>query len=77
MYEEPLARKISIVIPQALYKRLDSLFERGERNRVLNRVIEWVCEKVESHGKEALIVLLREENFDSLVALHKKGKEKK
>lgn len=76
MYEEPLVRKISIVIPQPLYKRLDSLFERGERNRVLNRVIEWVCEKIETHGKEALIVLLREENFDSLVALHK-GKEKK
>lgn len=64
-------RRISIQVPEELYQRLGRCFEWGERNRALLRLIEWVCEKIEKHGKDALIIFLREDEFDKLVKMTK------
>lgn len=60
-------RRISIQVDEELYQRLSKCFEWGERNRVLTRMLEWLCEKVERHGKNALVVILREDDFGELV----------
>lgn len=60
-------RRISIQVDEELYQRLSNCFEWGERNRVLTRMLEWLCEKVERHGKNALVVILREDDFGELV----------
>lgn len=60
-------RRISIQVDEGLYQRLSGCFEWGERNRVLTRMLEWLCEKVERHGKNALVVILREDDFGELV----------
>lgn len=62
-------RRISIQVDEELYQRLNRLFEWGERNRVLVNVLEWLCEKIEKHGKNALIILLREETFEELITM--------
>lgn len=62
-------RRISIQVDEELYQRVNHLFEWGERNRVLVNVLEWLCEKIEKHGKEALIVLLRDKHFEELVKM--------
>lgn len=64
-------RRISIQVDEELYQRVNKLFEWGERNRVLVKVLEWLCEKIEKHGKNALIILLREENFNELITMRK------
>lgn len=64
-------RRISIQVDEELYQRLNRLFEWGERNRVLVNVLEWLCEKIERHGRNALVVLLREDKFDELVAMRR------
>ena len=56
---------------EELYQRLNRLFEWGERNRVLVNVLEWLCEKIEKHGRNALVVLLREDKFDELVTMRR------
>lgn len=66
---EPLQKKISILLPIDTYKRLDKLFERGERNRVVVNVLDWMCGKIERHGKDALIIFLREKDFDDVVRM--------
>lgn len=68
---KPYYRKISIQVPEELYERLQKNFEWGERNRVLNRVLEWLCEKIEKHGSNALAVLLREDKFEALVQMRR------
>ena len=65
----PDYRRISIQVDEELYQRLNHLFEWGERNRVLVNVLEWLCEKIERHGRKALVVLLREDKFDELVRM--------
>lgn len=70
MSKEPY-RKISIQVPEELYERLQKNFEWGERNRVLNKVLVWVCDKVERHGSNALIILLREDEFEALLQMRK------
>lgn len=65
----PDYRRISIQVDEELYQRLNRLFEWGERNRVLVNVLEWLCEKIERHGRKALVVLLREDKFDELVRM--------
>lgn len=65
----PHFRRVSIQVDEELYQRLNKLFEWGERNRVLVNVLEWVCEKIEAHGKNALVVLLREKDFNELLAM--------
>ena len=67
----PNYRRISIQVDEELYQRLNRLFEWGERNRVLVNVLEWLCEKIERHGRNALVVLLREDKFDELVTMRK------
>ena len=67
----PNYRRISIQVDEELYQRLNRLFEWGERNRVLVNVLEWLCEKIERHGHNALVVLLREDKFDELVTMRK------
>lgn len=62
-------RRVSIQVPEELYQRLNKAFEWGERNRVLTNVLEWLCEKIEKHGKNALIILLREETFEELLTM--------
>lgn len=64
-------RRVSIQVDEELYQRLNRLFEWGERNRVLVNVLEWLCEKIERHGRNALVVLLREDKFDELVTMRK------
>lgn len=71
--KDPYTRKLGILIPVELYERVNKCFEWGERTRVLTRLLEWVVEKVEKHGKEALIILLREDKFEALL---KKSEEK-
>lgn len=63
------SRRISIQVDEELYQRLQKCFEWGERNRVLVRVLTWLCEKIEKYGQNALVVLLREDKFDSLVKM--------
>lgn len=67
----PDYRRISIQVDEELYQRLNRLFEWGERNRVLVNVLEWLCEKIEHHGRKALVVLLREDKFDELVRMRR------
>lgn len=67
----PNYRRISIQVDEELYQRLNRNFEWGERNRVLVNVLEWLCEKIEKHGHNALIVLLREDKFDELVSMRR------
>ena len=67
----PDYRRISIQVDEELYQRLNRLFEWGERNRVLVNVLEWLCEKIERHGRKALVVLLREDKFDELVHMRR------
>lgn len=67
-YAMPNYRRISIQVDEALYQRLNNLFEWGERNRVLVNVLTWMCEKIERHGKKALIIFLRENNFNELIS---------
>lgn len=67
----PDYRRISIQVDEELYQRLNRLFEWGERNRVLVNVLEWLCEKIERHGRKALVVLLREDKFDELVRMRR------
>ena len=67
----PDYRRISIQVDEELYQRLNHLFEWGERNRVLVNVLEWLCEKIERHGRKALVVLLREDKFDELVRMRR------
>lgn len=62
-------KKISILLPNDTYERLNKLFERGERNRVVVNVLDWMCEKIERHGRDALIVFLREKDFNEVVRL--------
>lgn len=62
-------RRISVQVDEALFQRLNRCFEWGERNRVLTRMLEWLCEKVELHGKNALVVILREDDFGELVVM--------
>lgn len=64
-------RRISVQVDEELYQRINKLFEWGERNRVLVKVLEWLCEKVEKHGKNALIILLREDNFNELITMRR------
>lgn len=67
----PNYRRVSIQVDEELYQRLNRLFEWGERNRVLVNVLEWLCEKIEKHGRNALVVLLREDKFDELVTMRR------
>lgn len=67
----PDYRRVSIQVDEELYQRVNKLFEWGERNRVLVKVLEWLCEKIELHGRNALIILLREETFDELITMRK------
>lgn len=69
--QNPYQRKIGFLVTEELYNRFCRQFEWGERSKIFVRVIEWLTEKVEKHGKEALVVLLREENFDKLVKMLK------
>ena len=69
-------RRLSLSISEELYQRLNNCFEWGEKNRVLTRVLEWVCDKVEQHGIGALLYLLREADIDNL-ANFKKDEEGK
>lgn len=64
-------RRVSIQVDEELYQRLNRLFEWGERNRVLVNVLEWLCEKIEKHGRNALVILLREETFDELITMRR------
>lgn len=64
-------RRISVQVDEELYQRINKLFEWGERNRVLVKVLEWLCEKIEKHGKNALIILLREDNFNELITMRR------
>lgn len=66
---DPYYKKISLLIPNDTYERLNALFERGERNRVMVNVIDWMCDKIETHGRAALIVFLREKDFGEIVEL--------
>lgn len=66
-----MSRRIAIQVDEELYQRLNRLFEWGERNRVLVNILEWLCDKIEKHGKNALILVLREDNFDELVRMVK------
>ena len=63
-------KRLAIMVPIDLYYRMNRCFEWGERNRTLVRVLEWLCEKIETHGTAALMLLLREGKLDELV---KKG----
>lgn len=74
MKNDPYNRKISILLPEDLAIRLDRLFERGERNKVMVRVISWMCDKIERFGNEALILFLREDDLGKVV---KMGAEEK
>lgn len=65
--KDPYTRKLGVLVPVDLYERINKCFEWGERTRVLNKVLEWVVEKIEKHGKGALVILLREDNFDELL----------
>lgn len=67
--KDKLTHKLGIIIPIDLYNRLSRCFEWGERTRVITRILEWTCEKVEKHGKEALIVFLREGDLSELVCM--------
>lgn len=67
--EKKLMRKVGVIVPADLYDRLSRAFEWGERSRVLTRVLEWMCEKVEKHGKDALILFLREEDINAAVKM--------
>lgn len=71
---EPYTKKISLILPIDTYKRLDKLFERGERNRVMVNVIDWMCGKIERYGKNALIIFLRDKDFDEAVRMGTGGK---
>lgn len=64
-------RRVSIQVDEELYQRLNRLFEWGERNRVLVNVLEWLCEKIEKHGRNALVILLREKTFDELITMRR------
>lgn len=75
MAEKPIYRRITIQLTNEQYERLNGVFEWGERNRVLSNLIEWLCDKVEVHGKNALIILLREQKFEELVTMSKKKEE--
>lgn len=70
---DPYNKKISLILPIESYKRLDKLFERGERNRVLVNVIDWVCDMIERHGRDALIIFLRDKDFTPVVGMHLGG----
>lgn len=74
MKNDPYNRKISILLPEDLAVRLDRLFERGERNKVMVRVISWMCDKIERFGNDALILFLREDDLGKVV---KMGAEEK
>lgn len=63
-------KRIAVLVPIELYHRMNRCFEWGERNRTLVRMIEWLCEKIETHGQSALMLILREGHLDDLV---KKG----
>lgn len=69
MNERPTHRRITIQVTSDLYDRVWACFQWGERNRILVAMLEWLCDKVESHGNEALLLLLREQDFDSLVKM--------
>ena len=70
---DPYNKKISLILPIDTYKRLDKLFERGERNRVMVNVIDWMCDMIEKHGRAALIVFLRDKEFSSVVRMREGG----
>lgn len=65
--KDPYNKKISILVPMPLYNRMTNCLEWGERNKVFLRVFEWVVEKIEKHGVEALALLLREDDMQKLV----------
>jgi len=64
-----MSRRISTLVSEELYQRLQRNFEWGERNKVVHRVLEWLCEKIERHGRDALVLILREEDFTELANL--------
>lgn len=64
---DPYNHRLSIVVPNDLYDRFYKQFEWGERNRVLVKVIEWIVNKIDEHGRDALFLLLREGDLDSLM----------
>lgn len=74
---DPYNKKISILVPMELYNRMTNCLEWGERNKVFLRVFEWMIEKIEKHGTEALILLLRENDMQKLVdmGIQKEGQD--
>lgn len=66
---DPYNRRLSIVVPNDLYEKFYKHFEWGERNRVMVKVIEWIVNKVDEYGRDALFLLLRDGDLDQLVKL--------
>lgn len=62
-------QRITVTVPRSLYQRLLNNFEWGERGRIISLVLNWICDKVEAHGKNALVLLLREGDLDELVRM--------
>ncbi len=52
-------RQLGMRVPEELYLRLQNNLEWGERNRIYIAVLTWVCDMIEKHGNNALIVFLR------------------
>lgn len=69
--EKPHYRRITVQLTEEQYQKLTDIFEWGERGRVLSNLIDWICDKVDIHGKKALIILLREKKFEELLTMKK------
>lgn len=73
--KDPYTKRVSIAVPTPIYERLNTTLQWGERNRILVRLIEWMLDKIEAHGKEALILLLRESDLNDLLSMGLTKKE--
>lgn len=76
MAKKTYNRKVGFYVSEELYQRLNHLIEWGERTRVLTKLVEWLCDKIEKHGTSAYVVLLKEDEVDQLLET-KKSKEQK
>lgn len=72
---DPYTKRISIAVPVNIYNRLNKTLQWGERNRILLRLIEWMLDKIDNHGKDALILLLRESDLNDLLKMGLDSKE--